>query len=128
MNTGKIVDKIARLQAILDLSGFALKHPPCETQPTVLAEAEYWLDELIKDFVVDFEAVYLLDHTGAEFWKTVTVLGLQDDDGLMSDLQVCVDMRRILKKFKRRCVKQLPVLFGGVRRTVKKKKKVVCEN
>lgn len=128
MNTGKVVDKIARLQPILDLSGFALKHPPCETQPEILAEAEYWLDELIKDFVADFEDVYNLEHTGTAFWDNMVTLGLQDDDSLMSDLQVCIDMRRILKKFKRRCVKQLPVLFGGVRRTVKKKKKVVCEN
>ena len=124
MNTEQIVAKIAKLQLILDLSGFALKHPPCELQPTVLAEAEYWLDGLIEDFVEDFEAVYYLDHTGTEFWDAVAVLGLQDEDSLMSDLQVCIDMRKILKKFKRRCVKQLPVLFGGTPR----KKKVVCKN
>ena len=122
MNTEQIVAKIERLQPLLDLSGFALKHPRCEEQAEVLAEAEYWLDALITDFMADFDAVYDLDHTGTEFWDNMISLGLQDDYGLMSDLQVCIDMRKILKKFKRRTVKQLPILFGGIRRAVKKKK------
>jgi len=122
MNTETVVSKIERLQPLLDLSGFSLKHPKCEEQADVLAEAEYWLDELINDFMPAFDAVYDLDHTGEEFWETVAILGLQDAYGLMSDLQVCVDMRKILTKFKRRCVKQLPVLFGGVHR--KKKKEI----
>ena len=116
MNTENVVAKIERLQPLLDMSGFALKHPNCEEQEVVLAEAEYWLDELIADFMEQFEAVYDLDHTGKEFWDTVQSLGLQDEHGLMADLDVCIQMRKILKKFKRRCVKHLPVLFGGVKR------------
>jgi len=123
MNTEKVVAKIERLQPLLDLSGFALKHPRCGEGKEVVAEAEYWLDELINDFMEDFDSVYDLDHTGTEFWDNMFVLGLQSDKDLMSDLQVCVDMRRILKQFKRRCVKQLPVLFGGVRRAKTKAKR-----
>ena len=116
MNTEKVVAKIARLQPLLDLSGFSLKHPECEEFADVISEAEYWLDGLIQDFMPEFDEVYDLDHTGLEFWENVRILGLQDDYGIMSDIQVCIQMRKILAKFRRRCVKQLPVLFGGVRR------------
>ena len=116
MNTGKVVAKIETLQNLLDLAGFALKHPRCEERHEVIAEAEFWLDELIEDFLVDFNEIYDLEHTGEEFWESAYVLGLQDNDSLMSDLQVCVQMRRLLQKVRKRLVKQLPILFGGVRR------------
>lgn len=122
MNTEKVVAQIKILQPLLDMSGFALKHPKCEEQPDILAEAEYWLGELISDFMEQFEEVYDLEHTGVEFWDNMQYIGLQDEDGLMSNLDVCIKMRKILKRFKRRCVKQLPTLFGGVKRANAKAK------
>lgn len=122
MNTAKVTEKITRLQPLLDLSGFCLKTPSeDELEHTVLA-ADYWLGELIADFLGDFDAIYDLEHTGVAFWENVHVLGLQSDDDLMSDLQPCTDMRKLLAKFRRRCVKNLPILFGGVKRAQTKAK------
>ena len=115
MKAEKVTAKIQQLQPLLDLSGFALKYPDEEELAEVLGEADYWLEELINDFMPTFNEVYDLDHTGIEFWDNVKILGLQDDYGIMSDLQVCIDMRKILKKFRKRCIKNLPILFGGVR-------------
>lgn len=124
-NRASVTAKIKKLEPILALSGMALREPRetdcCES----LQDADAWLDCIIDDFLVEFAAVYDLDHTGIEFWDTVSVLGLQGTDGIMSDLQVCIDMRKILKKFKRRMVKNLPVLFGG---TKKKEKHAKAKN
>ena len=122
MNVEKATAKILELQPLLDLSGFSLKQPDGSEQPEVLGEADDWLDELIKDFMPNFNEIHKLEHTGDEFWESVKTLGLQDEYGIMSDLQVCVDMRKILKKFRKRCVKNLPTLFGGVRRANAKAK------
>jgi len=122
MKTAKVIAKIHRLQPLLNLSGFCLKHPREDDLEELILEADYWLEELIKDFMPNFEAVYDLEHTGTEFWETVHILGLQSNDDIMSDLQVCIDMRKILTKFKRRCVKNLPILFGGIKRAKTKTK------
>lgn len=128
MRSEKIEHQIKVLQPLLDMSGFALRHPNEDEPEIVIQEATYWLQNLIDDFMEEFNLVYDLDHTGKAFWVNVGVLGLQSKTGIFSDLDVCIQMRKILKLFKRRCVKNLPVLFGGVAKKPKQpKKEVVIE-
>jgi hypothetical protein len=115
--------KIKQLRPLLDLADHALKPPSKSSTIEDLQQAEKWLDDLILDFIPEFDAVYLQPHTGEKFWATVKVIGLASNNGLMSDLVPCIQMRRILNKFKRRVIKQIPILFGGVPHVTPKTKK-----
>lgn len=115
--------KLKQLKPLLNLADHALKPPTKTAQLEDLEQAENWLDSLILDFIPEFDAVYLQPHTGEEFWQNVKVIGLASNHGLMSDLVPCIQMRRILNKFKRRVIKQIPILFGGVPHVTPKAKK-----
>ena len=122
MSTEKIKKQLETLQPLLDLSNFALKPPNESAKIEHLTSAEEWLDALITDFHSEFTVIYTQPHTGDTFWETVASIGIPEGE-IMSDLQPCVNMRNLLKAFKRRLVKNLPILFGGIEHGKSKTKK-----
>jgi hypothetical protein len=102
------------------MSGFALRHPVEEHLEEHYVEAEEWLDSLITDYIPQFEEIYNQPHTGEEFWRNVLSIGIPEGQ-IMSDLKPCIEMRKLLKPFKKRMIHNIPILFGGIRGKAKTK-------
>ncbi len=117
-----VIQQLQQLQPMLDLLDFSLKEPDEHSIEKDLDYASLWLAGIIEDFLPQFNAIYSQHHTGETFWQTAKYCGIHSEDGLMSDLQVCVDMRRLLLPVRRRLVKRLPIQFGGTHNAASKDK------
>ena len=113
MKRKMVIQQLQQLQPMLDLLDFSLKEPEEHSLEKDLDYASLWLAGIIEDFLPQFLTIYNQHHTGETFWQTAKYCGLHSEDDILSDLQICKDMRRLLLPVRRRLVKRLPIQFGG---------------